>query len=130
MRRILASTLGFLMGANGLWMIAAPFHWYAAIPGVAATGPANPHFIRDIGCAYLVTALALLWLAAAPEQAWPAALFGGVFLLLHALVHVWDTATGLESLHRLMAEIPTVILPAFLALWLGWPPRSASRKEL
>ena len=49
----------------------------AAIPGVAATGPANPHFIRDIGCAYLVTALALLWFAAAPEQARPAVLFGG-----------------------------------------------------
>jgi hypothetical protein len=130
MRRILASILGLLIGANGLWMVVAPFHWYAAIPGVAATGSANLHFIRDIGCAYLVTALALLWFAAAPEQARPAALFGGVFLLLHAFVHFWDTAAGRESPHRLMAEIPTVILPAFLALWLGWPPRSASRKEL
>jgi len=130
MRRILASILGLLIGANGLWMVAAPFHWYAAIPGVAATGPANPHFIRDIGCAYLVTALALLWFAAAPEQARPAALFGGVFLLLHAFVHFWDTCAGRESPHRLMAEIPTVILPAFLVLWLGWPPRFASRKEL
>ena len=90
----------------------------------------QPHFIRDIGCAYLVTALALLWFAAAPEQARPAVLFGGVFLVLHAFVHFWDTAAGRESPHRLMAEIPTVILPAFLVLWLGWPPRSTSRKEL
>jgi hypothetical protein len=130
MRTILASILGLLIGANGLWMVTAPFHWYAAIRGVAATGPANPHFIRDVGCAYLVTALALLWLAAAPKQAWPAVLFGSVFLLLHAFVHVWDTAAGRESPHRLMAEIPTVIFPAFLAVWLGWPPGSASRKDL
>lgn len=130
MRRILASVLGLLIGANGLWMVAAPLHWYAAIPGVAGTGPANPHFIRDIGCAFLVTALALLWLATAPRIAWPAALFGGVFLLLHAFVHVWDTAAGRESPHSLLGEIPTVIVPAFVALWLGWPSSSTSRREL
>ncbi len=129
MRRFLASILGLLLGANGLWMIAAPFHWYSQIPGVAATGPANAHFLRDIGCAYFVTALALLWLAVTPKQAWPAALFGGVFLLLHALMHLWDTAAGRETSHRLLAEIPTIILPAFLVLWLAWASGPSSRKE-
>jgi hypothetical protein len=129
MRRLLASILGVLLGANGLWMLAGPFHWYAHIPGVAETGPANTHLIRDVGCAFLVTALALLWFAVSQMRAWPAVLAGGAFLLLHATVHVWDTIAGREHAHRLLAEIPTVILPALVTLWLGWPPRRAPKME-
>lgn len=130
MRNLLASILGILLGANALWMLAAPLHWYAHIPGVAETGPANTHFIRDIGCAYLVAALALLWLAAAPKRAWPAVLAGGAFLFLHSSVHVWDTIAGREHFPRLLAEIPTVILPALLTLWLGWSSNSVPGREL
>ena len=34
--------------------------------------------------------------------------------------------TGLQkpTAHRLLAEVPTVILPAFLVLWLGWSSKS------
>jgi hypothetical protein len=129
MRRFLASALGLLLGANALWMLAAPLHWYAQIPGAAEIGPANSHFIRDIGCAYLMAALALFWFAAAPRRAWPALLAGGTFLFLHALIHVWDTLAGREHSHRLLTEIPTVILPAFIVLWLGWDSKSVSEKE-
>jgi len=130
LRKPLTFTLAILFAANALWMLAAPFDWYNHIPGVTDTGPANAHFIRDIGCAYLVAALALLWLAIAPARAWPAALAAGVFLLLHAMTHVWDTVAGREHAHRLLAEIPTIILPALLALWLAWPPRSSLPKDL
>ena len=130
MRRLLASILGLILSANGLWMIAAPFHWYAHIPGVSASGPANAHFIRDIGCAFLVAALALLWFAFEPKRSWPAVLAGGAFLFFHASMNVWDTIAGREHPHRLLAEIPTIILPALITLWLGWPPsNSASGKE-
>jgi len=129
MRKLLALTLGLFFGVNAFWMLVAPLHWYAHIPGVGETGPANIHFIRDIGCAYLVAALALLWLTAAPKRAWPAVLAGGAFLLFHSCIHVWDTLGGREHTHRLLAEIPTIILPAFLALWLGWPADSVSGKE-
>jgi len=129
-RRFLASFLGLLLGSNALWMVLYPFHWYAHIPGMTATGPANAHFIRDVGCAYLVASAALIWLRIAPARAWPAAVFGGAFLLLHACIHVWDTVAGREHSHRLLTEIPTVILPALLTLWLAWPPKSVSGKEL
>jgi hypothetical protein len=129
MRKLLASILGILSGANALWMLAAPLHWYSQIPGVVESGPANVHFIRDIGCAFLVAALALLWFAVAPKRAWPAVLAGGAFLTLHSSIHVWDTLAGREHPHRLLAEIPTIILPALLTLWLGWPPGFASGKE-
>jgi hypothetical protein len=85
--------------------------------------------IRDVGCAFLVTALALLWFAVSPMRAWPAVLAGAAFLFLHASVHVWDTIAGREHAHRLLAAIPTVILPALLTLWLGWPPRMRREKE-
>ena len=129
MRALLCVILGLALGANGLWMLAAPEAWYAAVPGVAETGPANPHFIRDIGCAFLVVALALLWLARS-RRAWPAALAGGAFLALHALVHVWDTVAAREHPHRLLAELPTVFLPAILVLWLAWPTGGAEKDRM
>ena len=38
---------------NAIFMIVAPIKWYLTIPTVSATGPANSHFITDIGLAYL-----------------------------------------------------------------------------
>ena len=129
MRTLLASILGIMLGANGLWMLAGPFHWYAHIPGVTETGPANVHLIRDVGCAFLVTALALLWFAVSPMRAWPAVLAGGAFLFLHATVHVWDFTAGREHAHGFVNDLPGVYLPAILTLWLAWPPRRAPKME-
>jgi hypothetical protein len=41
---------------------------------VTATGPYNPHFVRDIGAAYLVTGLGAAWFAWKPREGWPALL--------------------------------------------------------
>lgn len=129
MRTTLATILGLGLGVNGLGMLYAPEAWYRNVPGVMETGPANLHFIRDIGCAYLVAGLSLLWLARSPRRAWPAAFAGGVFLALHALVHVQDTLAGREHMHRLASELPTVFLPALLALWLAWPPLRRAEED-
>jgi hypothetical protein len=128
MRHGLTWLLGLGSGMNGLWMLIRPAGWYHAIPGVAGTGPANLHFIRDIGCAYVVVGASLFCLARKPRQAWPAALAGGAFLTLHALVHLWDTAAGRESSHQLLVDLPAVVLPAFLVLWLAWLARRDSKE--
>ena len=52
------------MGANGVVMLAAGRWWYGAVAGVPETGPFNPHFVKDIGAAYLVVGAAFAWLAA------------------------------------------------------------------
>jgi hypothetical protein len=114
MRKILALILGAGLAAKGLFMLGDPAAWYAAVPGVPMTGPLNPHFVRDIGCAYCV--------------ARAAALAGGAFLALHALVHLWDWASGREMLDHLIADLPAVFAPPALALWLAWP-NSIVRKE-
>jgi len=59
----MAWILGIGLAANGLLMLAVPADWYATVPGVTDTGPFNPHFIRDIGVAYLIAGVALPWFA-------------------------------------------------------------------
>ena len=130
MRKVVALVLGIALGSNGVWMLAAPETWYLRIPGVAATGPANFHFIRDIGCAYVVTAACLVWLAVEPQRSWPAAFACGMFLAFHALVHIWDAAAGRERAGGLLADFPAIVLPAILVLWLAWPTHHAARREL
>ena len=128
MRRALTLILGLALGANALWMLLNPMSWYGSVPGVAGTGPANMHFIRDIGCAYLATALSLFWLFKSPKLAWPAAIVGGGFLVLHALVHVCDAIAGREPAHQLLGELPAVFLPGVLVIWLAWPVRHAPKE--
>jgi hypothetical protein len=129
MKTALAVILGLGLAGNALWMLASPQAWYQVVPGVAESGPANGHFIRDIGCAYLVAALSLLWLARSPKQAWPAALAGGGFLALHALVHTWDLLAGREPAHQLAADLPAIFLPAILTVWFAWPQRREPEME-
>ena len=119
-RSAVAVVLGLAFAANAFWMLTAPESWYHSVPGVATTGPLNAHFIRDIGCAYLVVALSLLWMARSPK-AWPSALAGGWFLSLHALVHVLDTVSGREKIHQFAIDFPGVIVPAGLVVWIAWP---------
>src|SRR4051812_35554810 len=88
---ILRSLLVAFRGANGLFMLSAPHTWYHAVPGVNDTGPLNLHFVRDVGCAYLVAAGGMAWRAAIPASGWAAALIGSVFLLLHVALHIGET---------------------------------------
>ena len=62
MRVIVAWIVGLGLAANGLTMLAFPDAWYDLVPGVPQTGPFNPHFVRDIGAAYLVAGATLVWL--------------------------------------------------------------------
>lgn len=109
------------LAANGLFMLAAPQDWYHAVPGVVFTGPFNPHFVRDIGCAYLVSAGGLAWRALDPVAGWPAACVGAGFLALHAFVHIGETIAGLCGASALLRDVPGVIVPAGLAIVLALP---------
>jgi hypothetical protein len=118
--------LAAALAANGLAMLLDPPAWYAAIPGVAYTGPLNTHFVRDIGCAYLASAAGLAWRAWRPAQGAPAALLGAGFLLLHAAVHLGETLAGLCGWSALLRDVPGVVLPALLAFALAVPSSSSS----
>jgi hypothetical protein len=126
MRGILAWILGLSLAANGVIMLAVPAAWYAAVPGVSATGPFNAHFVRDIGVAYLVAGMALT-LFARDRAARPAALAGAAFLALHALVHLWDAAAGREAAP--VFDVPSVFVPPVLAIWIAWPRACDTAKQ-
>ena len=123
MRNILAWIIGAALAANGLFMLASPAAWYAAVPGVMLTGPLNPHFVRDIGGAYLVAGASLAAFAINPRAR-------GAGLGRERLPDGPCTGPSLgrsqrarKSLHHLANDLPAVFLPPAIALWLAWPSR-------
>src|SRR5262245_31960655 len=63
MRIAVTLIFALVLAATGLHMLIDPAGWYGIVPGVPDTGPLNPHFVRDIGCAYLMSGVAFAWLA-------------------------------------------------------------------
>src|SRR5690348_14578195 len=116
-RITVAIGLGLLLAANGFVMLVDPAQWYAMVPGVPETGPFNPHFVRDIGAAFVVTGVAMTWLGR-DARAVPAALAGALFLTLHAFVHVADAIAGRIHTDHILSDLVTVFAPAVIALWL------------
>ncbi|MCC6849173.1 MAG: hypothetical protein IT294_11790 [Deltaproteobacteria bacterium] len=113
----LLSGLGHL--ANGLWMLAGPAHWYAALPaGVPDFGPLNEHFVRDLGSTFAMLGLALVWGAARLEVRVPVLVLVTLFNALHALVHVWDTSRGLVGPEHWAIDFPVVYLPTVVLIAL------------
>ena len=102
--------------ANGLFMLLAPLDWYYAVPTVRATGPANTHFIADIGIAYLVCGIILAYALPRLKMRWLAALTGALWLGVHGLLHVYELATGICSPGRFLADAPGVLGPPFIVL--------------
>jgi hypothetical protein len=126
--RWIAALLGGGLAVNALVMLARPLGWYDAVPGVPLTGPFNPHFVRDIGMAYLVATLGLTWFAARPRQGWPALVCAAAFLSLHAAIHVGDASCGGDPWRDLVRDFPGVFLPALITAWIAWanrPPKEA-----
>ncbi|MBC8187620.1 MAG: hypothetical protein H8E78_05350, partial [Proteobacteria bacterium] len=73
--------LGVTTFANALWMLAGPMHWYTELPAaVPDTGPFNPHFVRDIGCTFLTTGVALVWAFFSPRFRLPLITISAVVL--------------------------------------------------
>ncbi|HXQ14366.1 MAG TPA: hypothetical protein VN814_07070 [Caulobacteraceae bacterium] len=118
--RLAAALLALTMGGNGVVMLAAGRWWYGAVAGVPETGPFNPHFVKDIGAAYLVVGVAFAWLAARPSPvARGATLAAALFLGLHACVHLAEAVGNPAGLADLARDFPGVFLPALLAVWVA-----------
>jgi hypothetical protein len=104
---------GALCFGNALWMLAGPLHWYRELPAaVPDTGPFNPHFVRDIGCAFFAVGVALGWAAVAPRWRPPLVLIAALFLGGHGLLHAYDTLRGALGAAHWWLDLPGVYLPA------------------
>lgn len=120
MRRVLAAILAVLNVTNGLMMLFAGTFWFESVPGAAETGPFNPHFVQDVGAAFLVSGLALAVRAWRPAY-WPAAIAGAGFLAAHGLIHLASIVAGHD--HHAAFDAVAVVLPSALALYSALPDK-------
>ncbi len=108
---------GLISLGNAAWMLAAPLHWYHELPAaVPDFGPFNPHFVRDIGCAFATIGVALVWAALAPQRRFTLAVVGTFFYVAHAALHVFDTLREAVELEHVLLDFPGVYLPALLLI--------------
>jgi hypothetical protein len=108
---------GLISLGNAAWMLVAPLHWYQELPAeVPDFGPFNPHFVRDIGCAFATIGFALVWAALAPRRRYALAVVGTVFYVAHALVHVFDTLRHAVEPKHVLIDFPGVYLPAIVLI--------------
>jgi hypothetical protein len=84
--RALLILLGLANFANGLFMLLAPVHWFAAVPGVPV--PFNPHFVMDIGMAYIASGVGLALGCRAGRSSAMLACAGATWPVLHAFIHI------------------------------------------
>jgi hypothetical protein len=105
---------GIFLSANGIFMLVAPQVWYDFVPGVTDTGFYNQHFIRDIGIIQLFLGLAFGIGMFRPERRiglWAAAT---LWLIAHAIFHLWEVAVGICAPSVIPRDFPAVHLPAIL----------------
>ena len=118
--RVLLLVLGFFHIANGVYMLAAPAAWYAAVPGVTLTGPFNQHFILDIGMAFVASGFGLAWGMRAGRSAAVIACAGAVWPALHALIHVETWLMHGIAPGTMVSELVGVAGFALLGVVLAW----------
>lgn len=118
--RILLYLFSAVLWANGIAMLIAGAWWYETVPGVMQTGPYNPHFVRDIGMAYLSCAMALIWWGLEPVRGRSAAIMAAVFLALHAGIHLFDSSCASSIFEDLKRDFAGVYLPPILMVALIW----------
>ena len=115
---VTALLLAALSLANGLYMISQPLAWYHTVPGVIETGPPNTHFIADIGCAYLTSAVLLIAALLRPQSRGVLTLAAVVWPAMHSMVHIVEHfADGEFAIPT--AELFGIYLPVVLQIALG-----------
>ena len=115
---IMVAFNGLFLSANGIFMLVAPLTWYELVPGVTDTGFFNQHFVRDIGIIQLFLGVAFIVGLLRPERRiglWAAAT---LWLIAHALFHLWEVAVGICAPSVIPRDFPAVTLPALIGIAL------------
>jgi len=70
--------------------------------------------VRDIGCAFLTTGIALVWAALRPRFRLPRVSVAALFLAVHAALHAYDTLRGALDHDHWLLDLQGVYLPGVL----------------
>lgn len=106
---------------NAVWMLGHGWSWFGLVPGVTDTGPPNLHLIHDIGVAYAVAGLGLLWCARRGRSAYPVFVGVTLFFVGHALGHVVEILAGFLPPSHWWIDMPLVFLPGALLVITALP---------
>ncbi len=121
--RILYVIFGLGSVVNGVYMLAAPEAWFhEGPPGVPNTGPVNPHFVRDVGIAFLVVGIGLLWAMVNLRRAWPLHMLATLFLGGHAVLHVAEILSEALPAEHWRHDALGVFVPAVALGVAALPP--------
>jgi hypothetical protein len=112
--QVLVALAGLVALVNGMFMLVRPLDWYGLVPTVPFTGPYNGHFVRDIGAAYLACGLMLGWAAGDLRGRWLGAVAGGLWLAIHAGIHIYEVSVGICGPAIFWADAPGVLGPPLL----------------
>ena len=120
--RGLLVVFGLMSLGNGLYMLAAPDHWFHEMPAaIPDTGPMNPHFVRDVGVVYALAGGGLLWGAMNLATAYPVLVMAALFYAGHGALHVADILMGYLPASHWMIDFTGVFLPAIVLCVIAWP---------
>ena len=115
-----ALLLGLISLINGTLMIYGPETWYWMVPGVPDRGPFNQHFVRDIGITYVIIGSSYLFGVLYGRNRTILWLFPTIWLLGHAVFHMWEVYVGICSPDSLKEDFWGVTFPAFLGCLLTY----------
>lgn len=101
---------------NAFLMIFTPMQWYAALPSVQETGPANSHLIVDVGIAYLCSGVLLAYGAWSQVIRAGAVMAGGLWLAAHGVVHIIECLRGDARVSRFLVDAPAVLGPPLVVI--------------
>ncbi len=114
--QILIGMTAIFAWGNGAFMLIDPFGWYEFVGTVKATGPANSHFLRDIGLAYLFSAALLTYAAINPAMRWGSAFAGVLWLGTHGILHIYEVLSGICSPDIFWRDAPGTLGPPLLVI--------------
>jgi uncharacterized protein YjeT (DUF2065 family) len=120
-----------LLFVNGMFMLIVPHAWYQFVPGVTDTGFYNQHFIRDIGIIQMFLGAAFGVGLLRPNARFILWLVATLWLIAHALLHLWEVAVGICAPSVIPRDFPAVTLPALIGIFLtlrAWKYRHAPGK--
>lgn len=109
--------------ANGVAMIFFTEQWYLCLITPERAALYNPHFVIDVGSAYVTMGVALLWAALRPQWAFPLITLSLLFSALHAGNHVYEYLSFGNPTRWVVIELFGIWLPLLLLAGLSLATR-------
>lgn len=118
---VIFSVIALINILSASWMLIAPAHWYYNLPaGVPESGPLNVHFVRDIGCIFLLLGCALLAGAFVfTEFRLPLFTMNTLFYIFHMFVHIHEIVSGRLRTGIFWTDLPGIYFPALVTFGLN-----------